>query len=57
MKIILEGSFDIEDEGSGEKVKGTPGDVFFFPKGCKIKFQTGEGGLAFFVGGRGEGAI
>ncbi|KAK3078430.1 hypothetical protein LTS18_007531 [Coniosporium uncinatum] len=32
MKIIVSGSFDIEDE-SGQKVHAVAGDVFHFPKG------------------------
>jgi len=52
MKIIVEGSFDIEDETTGQKVHAVPGDVFYFPKGAKIKFTTEEYGLAFYSGGR-----
>lgn len=34
MKIIVDGEFWIED-GTGQKVKGLKGDVFYFPKvGC-----------------------
>jgi ethanolamine utilization protein EutQ (cupin superfamily) len=51
MKIILEGSFDIEDE-TGQKVHGTKGDVFYFPKGSKITFTTEDYGLAFYTGQR-----
>lgn len=49
MKIIVEGEFTISDE-SGQKVKATPGDVFFFPKGSKITFETESYGLGFYVG-------
>lgn len=55
MKIIVEGSYDIEDE-TGQKVHAVPGDVFFFPKGAKITFSTEEYGLAFYTGQRAEGA-
>ncbi|KAK3078849.1 hypothetical protein LTS18_006469 [Coniosporium uncinatum] len=55
MKIIVSGSFDIEDE-SGQKVHAVAGDVFYFPKGSKITFTTEEGGLAFYTGQRKEGA-
>lgn len=48
MKIILEGEFEISDE-TGQKVKATPGDVFFFPKGSKITFTTESYGLGFYV--------
>ncbi|KAF2017204.1 putative ethanolamine utilization protein [Aaosphaeria arxii CBS 175.79] len=56
MKIIVEGSFDIEDE-TGKKVHAVPGDVFFFPKGAKITFSTDDYGLAFFTGQRKEGVL
>ena len=49
MKIILEGDFTISDE-TGQKARAGPGDVFNFPKGAKIHFETEGGGLAFFVG-------
>ncbi|OAX81274.1 hypothetical protein ACJ72_04382 [Emergomyces africanus] len=48
MKIILEGEFEISDE-TGQKVKATPGDVFYFPKGATITFTTPSRGLAFYV--------
>ncbi|KAJ1325445.1 ethanolamine utilization protein EutQ [Microdochium nivale] len=54
MKIIIEGKFEISDE-AGNKVTGSPGDVFYFPKGAKITFTTDDYGLAFFVGQRAEG--
>ena len=48
MKIILDGSFTISDE-TGQKVKATKGDVFYFPKGATITFETEDFGLAFYV--------
>jgi ethanolamine utilization protein EutQ (cupin superfamily) len=54
MKIIVSGSFDISDE-TGKKVHAVAGDVFYFPKGSKITFETTEGGLAFYTGQRKEG--
>ncbi|KAF2419000.1 hypothetical protein EJ08DRAFT_654113 [Tothia fuscella] len=54
MKIIISGSFDIEDE-TGKKVHAVAGDVFYFPKGSKITFTTTDGGLAFYTGQRGAG--
>jgi mannose-6-phosphate isomerase-like protein (cupin superfamily) len=51
IKIILEGHFYIKDE-TGREVKAEKGDVFFFPKGSRIIFQTEDYGLAFFVGQR-----
>jgi ethanolamine utilization protein EutQ (cupin superfamily) len=56
MKIILEGEFHISDE-CGNSVIGKPGDVFKFPKGCKITFDTPTMGLAFFVGQRETGKL
>jgi len=53
MKIIVDGDFDISDE-SGQSVKATKGDVFFFPKGSVITFKTENGGLGFFCGQRGK---
>lgn len=55
MKIILDGDFTISDE-SGQKVEARKGDVFWFPKGAKIRFETVNGGLAFYTGQRVEGA-
>jgi len=55
MKIILEGDFTISDE-TGQKVHAVAGDVFNFPKGSKIRFETEKGGLAFYTGQRAEGA-
>jgi ethanolamine utilization protein EutQ (cupin superfamily) len=54
MKIIVDGSFDISDE-TGKKVHATKGDVFYFPKGSKITFETDDFGLGFFCGQRKEG--
>ncbi|KAL6722088.1 hypothetical protein ACLMJK_001193 [Lecanora helva] len=53
MKIIVDGDFEISDE-SGQSVKATKGDVFFFPKGSVITFKTEKGGLGFFCGQRGK---
>ncbi|KAH8681671.1 acyltransferase family-domain-containing protein [Xylariales sp. PMI_506] len=47
MKIILEGDFTISDS-TGQEVKATKGDVFFFPKGATITFTTTDYGLAFY---------
>jgi ethanolamine utilization protein EutQ (cupin superfamily) len=51
MKIIVEGEFHISDD-CGNTVIATPGDVFYFPKGSKITFDTPSMGLGFFVGQR-----
>jgi len=53
MKIILEGDFTItllDDQEAGKTVKAGPGDVFYFEKGSRIRFETAGGGLAFYVG-------
>ena len=54
MKIIVEGEMIISDE-TGQKVHARPGDVFYFPKGSKIKFETPSYGLGFFCGQRQPG--
>ena len=51
MKVILEGDFTIADMDSGKKVLAGVGDVFYFEKGVKVRFETEKGGLAFFTGG------
>lgn len=48
MKIIVEGEFDISDE-TGQKEHAVAGDVFYFPKGSVITFETQTYGLAFYV--------
>ena len=55
MKIIVDGDFEISDQ-SGQSVKATKGDVFFFPKGSVITFKTEKGGLGFFCGQRAKDA-
>jgi len=54
MKLIVNGEFEIADE-SGQKVKATAGDLFYFPKGSTITFTTPSFGVGFFCGQRGEG--
>lgn len=56
MKIILEveGEYTLTDE-TGHKVSVSPGDVFYFPKGTTITFETTGYGLAFFTGLRPNG--
>lgn len=56
MKIILEGEFVITDMLSGKTVTAGMGDVFFFPEGSVIKFETSVGAKAFYTGQRKEGA-
>ncbi len=54
VKIVVDGAFEIED-GTGQKVTATAGDVFYFPKGSTITFSTQDFALGFFCGQRGEG--
>ena len=51
MKIIVDGEFVISDE-TGQKVTGRKGDVFYFPRGSRITFETESFGVGFFVGQR-----
>ncbi|KAI5956912.1 hypothetical protein KGF54_000531 [Candida jiufengensis] len=57
MKIILEvdGEFTLTDE-AGKTVSAKVGDVFYFPKGTTITFQSTGYALAFFTGLRPNGA-
>ncbi|KAI3402622.1 hypothetical protein KGF56_004503 [Candida oxycetoniae] len=57
MKIFLEveGEYTLTDE-TGFKVNVSQGDVFYFPKGSTITFETTGYGLAFFTGSRPNGA-
>jgi len=48
MKIIVEGEVEISDE-TGQKVHAAAGDVFYFPKGSTITFNTPNHCLAFYV--------
>ncbi|KAK3681319.1 RmlC-like cupin domain-containing protein [Podospora appendiculata] len=50
-KIILEGECSITDE-EGTTVIAKPGDVFLFPKGTTITFESQDYLLAFYVGQR-----
>ena len=54
MKLIVEGTFDIEDE-SGQQIMVTAGDLLYFPKGSTITFSTPDFGVGYFCGQRGEG--
>ena len=53
--MVVDGSFDISDS-TGQTVHATKGDVLYFPKGSKIRFEAngedngGKGGLGFYVG-------
>jgi len=54
MKIIVEGEMIITDE-TGNSVHAKAGDIFYFPKGSRIIFDTPSYGLGFFCGQRAEG--
>ncbi len=54
MKIIVEGEMIISDE-TGTTVHASVGDVFYFPKGSVITFQSPDYGIGFFCGQRREG--
>ena len=41
----------ISDE-TGQKVRAGKGDVFYFPKGSRVTFETESFGVGFFVGQR-----
>ena len=54
MKCIVDGGFTITDE-SGNSVAANKGDVFYFPAGTRITFETNDYGVGFFCGQRKEG--
>lgn len=51
MKIIVDGTFVISDT-TGQKVTATAGDVFYFPSGSRITFETPDFAVGFFCGQR-----
>lgn len=54
MKIIVEGEMLISDE-TGKQVHAKVGDIFYFPKGSKITFDSPSYGIGFFCGQRQPG--
>ncbi len=54
MKYIVDGEFVITDE-EGTRHHAKRGDVFYFRKGSKIRFETPSFGVGFFCGQRREG--
>jgi ethanolamine utilization protein EutQ (cupin superfamily) len=54
MKIIVAGEMIISDE-TGQQAHAKPGDVFYFPKGSVITFDTPSYGIGFFCGQRQQG--
>ena len=55
MKLIVEGEMIISDE-SGNRVHAKAGDVFYFAKGSRIRFESPSYGIGFFCGQRPWGA-
>ncbi len=55
MKIIVEGEMTITDE-AGLTVQAKPGDVLYFAKGSRIRFESASYGVGFFCGQRKFGA-
>ena len=54
MKCIVDGEFTITGD-EGNSVAAKPGDVFYFPAGSQITFETDSFGVGFFCGQRKEG--
>lgn len=54
MKIIVEGEIWITDE-TGHQDRAVAGDVFYFPKGSRITFESPSYGIGFFCGQRALG--
>ena len=54
MKCIVEGEMIITDE-EGNVAHAKVGDVFYFPAGSTITFESPSYGVGFFCGQRGEG--
>lgn len=54
MKCIVEGEMTISDE-EGNVAHAKVGDVFYFPAGSTITFETDSYGVGFFCGQRREG--
>jgi len=52
MKVVLEGTFRLENLDTGQVEHAGPKDAIFFPKGSRIRFTTPDRALAFFVGHR-----
>ena len=52
MKVVLEGTFRLENPDTGQVEIAGPKDAIFFPKGSRILFSTTDSALAFYVGYR-----
>ncbi len=49
MKCVIKGEFILTDMATGDVMHAKEGDVLFFPKGTKVKFETPDYGLGFFT--------
>lgn len=54
MKLVVDGEFVLTDE-MGTRQHVTKGDVLYFRKGSRIRFETPSFGIGFFCGQRREG--
>ena len=54
MKLVVDGEFVLTDE-AGTKLQANKGDVLYFRKGSRIRFETPSFGVGFFCGQRREG--
>jgi len=54
MKFTVDGVFHLTD-GTGQKVVAKAGDLMYFPKGSRIKFDTPDTALGYFCGQRAAG--
>ncbi|WP_244296008.1 cupin domain-containing protein [Pseudoclavibacter terrae] len=52
MKVVISGTFRLENVDTGQVSYAGPMDAIFFPKGSRILFSTEDAALAFYVGHR-----
>lgn len=52
MKVVISGTFRLENVDTGQVSFAGPRDAIFFPKGSRILFSTEDSALAFYVGHR-----
>lgn len=51
-KFVVQGTFVLTDQATGQVVEAHQGDVLFFPKGTTVKFETPDRALGFYAGHR-----
>ncbi|GAA2900442.1 ethanolamine utilization protein [Pseudonocardia halophobica] len=51
-KFVVDGTFVLTDQDTGQVVEAHKGDVLFFPKGTTVKFETPDRALGFYAGHR-----